>query len=244
MSKEQFDLIKADIEAVPDENTLVPNMPVSTALQEAEDLLEWCKEDKVGLVKAGLDWTDVESLPVRIGACRYIQSVWQKEFKSAEKAQIDWKEQSPAAYDLRNNLLHDFFHAYRKSPDKLSLVQKIAEGAGHADMIQDLQDLSVMGEANPQELTAIGFDLTVLKTAALCSAAMASLLAKSNGDYLSNNKTKILRDKAYTYMKMVVDEIRTNGQYLFWHTPAREKGYVSEYMKQRNNSAKTPPPSK
>lgn len=244
MSKEQFDLIKPKIEAVTDEETVVPNMPVATALQEAEDLYEWCQEDKAILEKVGLDLSDVENLPVRIGACRYMQSIWQREYKSAEQAETDWKEQSPAAYKLRNDMLHDFFYAYRNNPDKLALVRKIAEGAGHADMIQDLHDMSVLGEANPDQLDSINFDMTLLPKAATTSAAMASLLAKANGDHLSNNKTKQLRDKAYTYMKKVVDEIRAAGQYKFWHTPARHKGYTSMYLKSKNAAAETQAPPK
>ena len=230
MSKEQFELKRVAIEAITDKETATPSMPVAIALQEAEDQYEWCQPDKEVLAKAGLDLALVDDLPARIGACRYTQSTWQKEYKSIEDAQREWLAKSPAAYELRDEILHHFFHAYRKNPDLLSKVQKIAEGNSHADMIQDLSDMAVLGTGNPEPLQAIAFDMNKLAIAAETSAAMADLLAKSNGAKLSDNKLKTLRDKAYTYVKQAVDEIRHHGQYVFWRNEERKKGYVSRYV--------------
>jgi hypothetical protein len=97
MSKDAFESKKPAIEAIANEKTLYPNMPVSIALQEGEDLMVWCAPDKELLVKAGLNWKLVEDLQLRIDSLRYVQSLWQKEFKSMEEAQKEWKLQSPAA---------------------------------------------------------------------------------------------------------------------------------------------------
>lgn len=237
MSKDQFELKKAAIEAIPNDSITLPNMPVAVALQEAEDAYEWCQADKEMLIKAGLDWSLVEDLPVRIGACRYLQSSWQKDFKSTEDAQREWNLLSPGAYDLRNTLVHYFLHAYRKMPDVKAKVQKIAEGSGHADMLQDLNDASVLGEKYPEPLKLINFDMSLLPKAAKMSDEMASLLAKANGARMTDNQLKVMRDKAYTYMKQAVDEIKDHGQFVFWRTPDRLKGYKSTYMQRKNDSA-------
>ncbi|WP_372935386.1 hypothetical protein [Mariniphaga sediminis] len=42
----------------------------------------------------------------------------------------------------------------------------ITDGSGHADLIQDLNDIAVLGRENPDPLTSIGFDLTQLDLAA------------------------------------------------------------------------------
>jgi hypothetical protein len=211
---------------------------VAIALQEAEDLYEWCQADQELLTLAGLDWNLVTDLPERIGACRYIQSIWQKEFKSVEAAQKEWSEKSPIAFNLRNELLHHCFHAYHNIPDLLGKTQRIAEGTGNADMIQDLSDLSVLGKANPEPLTRINVAMGLFDLAETTSAEMADLLAKSNGARLTDSKPKITRDKAYTYMKEAVDEIRRNGQYVFWRNEERKKGYVSRFLQQKAAKAK------
>lgn len=236
MSKEFYDLKREAIEALANANE--PSIPVAIALQEAEDLGEWCLADQEKLVKAGLDWNLVTDLPLRIGACRHIQGLWQKEYKSVEAAQKEWSEKSPAAYDLRDDLLHHCFHAYRNIPDLLRKTQKIAEGAGNADMIQDLSDLSVLGKANPEPLTKVNVDMGLFDLAETTSTEMADLLAKSNGARLTDNKLKITRDKAYTYMKEAVDEIRHHGQYVFWRNEERKKGYASRFLQRKAAKAK------
>ncbi|MFN8259262.1 MAG: hypothetical protein U0W24_26475 [Bacteroidales bacterium] len=135
MSKENFESKKSVIEAIPENQVDYPGIPVDVALQEAEDLLVWCQPDKDLLIKAGLDWKLVEDFSERIGACRYIQSQWQKEYRSLEQVQLEWNQKSPLAYDLRNELVHHFLFGYAKFPDLLSRTQKIAEGNSHADMI-------------------------------------------------------------------------------------------------------------
>lgn len=128
MSKNSYDAKLASIEAISNDVVITPEMPVATALQEAEDLYEWCLVDKDALVKAGLNWSLVEDLPERAGACRYIQSQWQKDYKSQEEAQKEWLKQSPAAFTLRDELIHHFHHAYYNYADLTGKVQKIAEG--------------------------------------------------------------------------------------------------------------------
>lgn len=244
MSKDQFDLKLEAIEALTKEETVEPTMPVAVALQEAEDLYHWCQPDKEGLIKAGLDPVYIEDLPARTGACRYAQSAWQKEYKSPEDFQKEWVQKSPAAFALRDEMLHHFFHAYRKYPTLLSSVQKIAEGDSNADMIQDLSDMAVLGTANFEPLKAIGIEMSYLTLAAETSASMADLLAQANGDRRSTNKLKVMRDKAYTHMKQAVDEIRHHGQYLFWRNENRKKGYVSKYLQNQNAKNQNGTPKK
>jgi hypothetical protein len=236
MSKESYDLKRDAIEAIA--NPAEPAIPLAIALQEAEDLYEWCQTDRELLIRAGLNWNLVTDLPVRIDACRYMQSIWQKEFKSVEAAQKEWSDKSPAAFNLRDELLHHCFHAYRNIPDLLRKTQKIAEGAGNADMIQDLSDLSVLGKGSPEPLTRINIDMSLFDLAGTTSAEMADLLAKSNGARLMDNKLKITRDKAYTHMKEAVDEIRRHGQYVFWRNDERKKGYASRFLQRKNSQSR------
>jgi hypothetical protein len=54
---------------------------------------------------------------------------------------------------------------------------------------------------------------------------------------------KEMRDKAYAFMKLAVDEIRATGQYAFWRDEDRKKGYVSCTIKSDQN-AKTIQPNR
>ncbi len=191
-------------------------------------------DDKEPLVKASLDWKMVEDLPARTGACRYLQSQWMKEYRSIEAAEQEWKEKSPIAYDLRDELLHHFSFAFNNSPDLYASYKKIAEGSGHADMIQDLSDLSALGKANPEPFVPIkSFNMVLLDKVDKIAEESAEILAKSNGEKYSDNVLRVLRDKAYTHLKESIDEIRRVGQYVFWRDDNRRKGYISKYAKRK-----------
>lgn len=233
-----------EISTIPDDKAPEPVMPVDVFLQEAENLYQWSLMDVAALATIGISAAVLNEIPVRAGACREAQSRWFKDRNSQLEAQREWSLQSPLAYALRDELLHTFRYAYRNDAALLARVAGIAEGNTHADMIQDLNDLSVLGKNNPAPLQAIGFDLGKLDTAAATSDAMANLLAMANGDRASQSETKKIRDKAFAYLKESVDQVREAGKYLFWKNENRYKGYVSKYWSDVNRSKPEQPAEK
>lgn len=217
------------IEAI--ESDKVPNMPVKKGIKEAEDLYHWSKHDKKELVADGMDEAFIEDLSVRAGACREAESRWGKERKSREEGAQEWSEKAPDAFKFRDKMLRKLRHAYRKDAELTKLVRAIAEGYGNADMIQDLNDISVVGKDYPDGLNAIYFDLAQLDVAAAMSDEMGDLLGRANGDRKSRNPIKMIRDKAYAYMKEAVDEIRECGKFTFFESKKRLKGYSSDYFR-------------
>ena len=230
-NKEDYNARLSDIQAIPDEKTREPGIPVDVALQEAENLHHWSLDDAAALAVVGITADMINDLPVRAGACREAQSIWNKDYRSQEEAQKEWAKQTPEAYAFRDDLLASLRFSYREDDALLGRVSAITDGSGHADMIQDLNDIAVLGYENPDPLTAIGFDLTQLDLAASRADELADLLAEANGDKADPNESKIIRDKAYTYMKTLVDEIREAGKYVFRKDKNRLKGYSSEYWR-------------
>ena len=219
------------LKAMKPADVLTPNIPIDVFVQEAENLYHWCLDDQQALTKVGLDWNLATTLPSRAGACREAQSLWNKERNTREEAEQAWKEQAPAAFDLRDQLLHDFRFAFRKSEGLLKRVDEIAQGDTNSDMVQDLNDLATLGKANTGLLTPISFDLTRLDLAADLSDRMGDLLGATNGERKEVSETMVMRNAAYTYLKQAVDEIRECGKFAFWRNPERFKGYVSNYHK-------------
>ncbi len=237
-NKTDYDAKLAVIEAIPEEEVLTPYIPVDVYLQEAENLYHWALDDLEKLTGAGTSKELIDDIPKRAGALREAQSLWVKELNTREQAEQEWKERSPEAYDLRDSLIHAYRYAYRKHKDLLGRVAAIDEDYGHADMIQDLNNLAVLGKANPDPLKAIGMDLTEVDRAATVSDEMADLLARANGDRSSENEYKTIRDKAYTYLKDAVDQVRECGKFLFWRDDDRLKGYSSQYLRKNRGSKK------
>lgn len=199
--------------------------------RKPKNLYHWCLDDQQALTKVGLDWNFAITLPVHAGACREAQSLWNKERNTRQDAEEAWKKEAPAAFDLRDQLLHDFRFAFRKSEGLLKRVDEIAQGDTNSDMVQDLNDLATLGKANTGLLTPIDFDLTRLDLAADTSDRMGDLLGATNGERKEVSEAVQTRDKAYTYLKLAVDEIRECGKFAFWRNPDRLKGYNSDYWK-------------
>ena len=219
-------------------DVLTPNIPIDVFVQEAENLFHWCADDQEALVSTGLDWDLVTSLPVRAGACREAQSIWIRERNMRQEAEQLWKQEAPAAFDMRDQLVHTYRFAFRKDDGLLARVDEIAQGDTNSDMVQDLNDLSVLGKAHLDLLAVVQFSPTMVDDAAAIADRMADLLGATNGERKEVSEAMIIRDKAYTYLKQAVDEIRESGKFVFWRNPDRLKGYVSDFW-QKRNAAKT-----
>lgn len=217
-----------------------PNQPVSSFLQEAENLYVWCVDDIPELLKAGIDEALINELPLRIKACRDAQVVWETTSKTPGEAQVQWKLKLPEAIHLKAELLQSMRFAFRKHPDLLDRVKYISKGNNYASLIQDLYDLSVLGLANSQPLTAIGFNLDLLDTAMKKSEELAGLWARSKNEKERLNETVLKRNKAYWCLHQQVSEIRSAGRYVFRHRKDRSIGYVSQYWRQKNGRRNIP----
>ena len=224
------------INTITDDQIKIPSsIPVDNYIQEAENLYTWCQDDKYLLVAKGLDWTLVEDLPIRCGALREAEARWYREWLIHEQSEKIWLRESPRGYALRNDLVHHFKYAFSDDESLIGKVISVKENTTHASMIQDLTNLSVLGLANQELLTKIGFDLTQLDLATQKADELASLYAAATRDRDDHNVVKKIRDQAYTHLKEAVDLIRKCGKYAFWKTPSRLKGYRSKYLRRFNS---------
>ena len=233
-SSADYNQLLPEIQAIRPENVAAPNMPVDVFVQEAENLYHWCVDDQAALTGAGLNGNLINLLPVRSGACREAQSLWIKERNIRKEAEQTWKEQAPAAYDLRDQLIHAFRYAFRKQEGLLARVEEIAQGDSNSDMVQDLNDLAVLGKANLDLVTVVGISAEMLDNAANVADNMGDILGATNGERQTDSEAMIIRDKAFSLLKLAVDEIRECGKYVFWRNPDRLKGYTSDYWQRKN----------
>jgi len=225
--KSNFESWKESIERLSKPEIKLPHQSIDECTANAETLAREAAKDKELLGQAGLDTRLINQLSSLSGALRYCQAQWMSEYKEQKDAQLKWLEKSPLAYDLRNELLHHLTYAYRNNDNLSKKVKRIREGNGHKDMIQDLIDLAILGENNPEPLNAINFNPEIITTAKASSGEMSVLLAMVNGSKDDNSETKQLRDKAYTLLINSMSAIRECGRYVFWHNEDRREKYLN-----------------
>jgi len=234
-----FDTHIQDALLISEKDCATVTIPAGIAAQEAANLKIWATTDKPALEAVGLDWTIVDGLTDKAGVLMDAESRWAaRRFEKAE-ARKKWLEVSPAAFELRDELVHSFYYAYRKNKEILARVQEVAEGTTDEDMILDLNTINHIGKNNPAELQAIKFDMKLLDTAAETAQQMQELLAQADGTSPVYNEARLVRDQAYTMLKKSVDEVRECGQHVFYRNAARFPGYCSKYLRTHRSKKKT-----
>lgn len=103
-------------------------------------------------------------------------------------------------------------------------------------MIQDLSDLHYIGQKNQQELEAIGYDSTKLTRMKELAVQGSELMGATFIDKKTNHPALVMRNRAYTYLKQIVDEIREAGKFVFWKEPDKLELYASEYFRKHRQS--------
>lgn len=229
MSLENFNAVLDKLQAYDASDVLEPFMPVYIALGAANDLKSWALPDLEQLQKAGLTIELYESLEIGAGALQHAQSEWVSEKNTRSDSIKEWRKISPRGYELQSYFEHAFRFAFYGHDDLLSRVDEIAKNSGNADMVQDLSDYTTLGNDNLVLFETTDFDIQLLEESKLLATSLGALLADNNRDNNKSSDTKAMRDRAFTYLISVVREVRRIGQYVFWRTPERKKGYVNNY---------------
>ncbi len=233
--KEDFDSIARQITAIGDDEIEKPhNIPVYVYISEADLLHRWAMKDKEQLIAAGLDWSLVESLPVRTRALTEAEARWGVKRKTTPPCREEWNTLAPQGMKLRDNLLHRFRFAFRNQRKAVEILKHIAKGKGYADAIQDFEQLLFLARGNEDLLTATGFDPALLEEAENTARRMTALFAEVTAIRKEQDETLTIRNQAYTYLKQAVDEIRCAGRFALHQNKHRLAGYRSQYLQRIN----------
>jgi hypothetical protein len=223
-----------DIKKITDDQIKKPvNIPVGIYIDESATLYKWCHHDKKELTSKGLDWKVVEDIPIRCGALSEAESKWHRAKILRREAENIWVQELSKGYDLRNEIAHHFYYAFQDDTSLLRKVKNFLEGTTHAEMIQCLNNLSVLGRDNQELLRKIGFDFTLLDLAAQKSDEFSTKKADASFDREDYLEAKKIRHQAFTHLKEAVDLVRGYGRYVFWKDAARFKGYRSKHLRKK-----------
>ncbi len=218
------------------ENEIVSlTIPVDITIGEAGILHQNAMEDKEELLAKGLSEDSINELTPRAKFLQEQQSIWTAVYQSALTSTKEWEAKINEARQLQRELKYDFQFAYRNHPDILKKLQNILNGSGHMNLIQDMSDYPAFAKQYPEPLAAILFDTTKIDRSKQLSQELHELMNRVDGVKNSKNRPeKQLRDRAYTYLKQLVDEIRAYGKYAFWDDKEKQKRYSSEYIRSKN----------
>jgi hypothetical protein len=214
------------------------HIPVQIFIQEAIDLHAWCQADRELLVRAGLDWNLVETLPQRAGKLRQSHSEWLAVYRNPLPCELEWKELLPQVKNLRTELLHHFSFAYQANDNAKNALAQITRANTIRAILQDLASLAELGSSFPEELRAINMDSSLLDEARAYVAKLTRLTAEVAGAKREPQLKINQRNECYFQLKTSLDEIKKVARYALWKNKSRLAGYRSNYRLATNEAYK------
>lgn len=241
---------KPDLDAAlaalsPEARSAAPDKPVAVVLLEAERLLSAALRLKKALL--ALPSFPADQLPLldlALPALSDAERAWQKaRFRTRESTLGATRKEAEA---LRARLLATGRYMLRHDAAARAEVERISEGEGLADLVQDLRDLGVLvGSQLGPFLAAPGVPANVLDT--------LSSLADTLGGGLDGESAQQAQERRNALCALVsraVDEIRAAARFLLHGDPKRLDPFLSRYeanrkRRQRERHAAPPeaPPS-
>ncbi len=221
------------LQAIPARQLKRSSMPIAKYLQEADNLYVWSKDDWNALIAAGLPESIFERLLKRTELCRNLEAEWNRVRLVKNQNTESFRALLKEAFEVQKLLVHSFRYAFRNEPELLVKLKRAVKKSPYAALFQSLNNLAVFGEQHMDLLQQISFQENLLGRARELSEQLPELYAQLP---VGKNEIKDLRDRSYTYLKQVVDEIRDCGKYVFRDQPERQYGYCSPYMRQKGLS--------
>jgi hypothetical protein len=221
-----------------DDAETAPSTPVDQALLAAkriESRLSRYRSQFATLPTFDIQYLDV--LPIAAAQLKVGQTAWQKgHLKALQQSTAKSRKEAEA---LRKRLLKYARYLFRKDPEMLSQVNRIAEGTGEADLVNDLNDLAEMVSENSKLFLAIK---DVPKDAEKKARGLAAILEEGT-DPTSARPAKRTRNLAAAVLDMIVTELRDASEIVLSdepqlfrtlfqsHTAARKRRLRSEKVK-------------
>ncbi len=218
------------IQSINDNDIVGLSMPQEQAATESEQLLLVATNHKDLLTARGLNPVFIDTLEERAGTFAYAAVNFDINTKKVSVFKELWNEKSDIAYNLRRKIINEFDFAFRKNNEAIENLKEVKKGRGDKDMVLDLLAVYALGKKFPSELEAISFDLTLLEQAKTLHEEVSEAYAEAMIYDDAINEARVIRDKAYTWLKEAMDEIREYGKFVFQDDPEKQKNYFSEYF--------------
>ncbi len=232
------------LDAIPADDVRAPDQPVDIYFQETEDLLEHVAANGLAqlLDDEGLEPETLASIPQALAAARESQTAWMllnERAKPQEQRQLEQR-----GYDLRTKISKKARFILRKNNAALAIISQILEGEGVADLVQDLDDMRMLMTHHAAAFARNkNFDVAAASAEAL---KLSTDIRKGLAGFRMNpeqSKAVELRNRAWTYLDSLVDDVREAGRAATDGKTAR--GFASTYerlrrLAQRRKSASQP----
>jgi hypothetical protein len=236
--QQDFEKLSVEIMAIDEKDVREPDMPVDEAIKENEIMSAAVKRDQNVFVAVNFNPGMIEKCGIAGGALRYTQAQLIAAIGEVKEAAALWTAEEPKGYATRKELIAALAYATRNVPDAQKAVKAVRKGAGGADMVMDLSSLVQLGKKYKAPLEVIKFDMALIDEAETLANRLGKLYASAFIEK-GSKEAKLLRDRAFTYMRKIMGEILDAAEYVFRNEPEKLEPYHSAYRNRKRNPSNT-----
>ena len=228
--------LRTVLEAIPAAEVHSPDQPVQIYFQETDDVLEHITANGLAqlLFDEGLEEEALSAIPQALAAAREAQTAWTLVNERAKPQ--EQRDLEARGYELRTKVSKKARFALRKSNAALAVLSQILEGEGIADLVQDLDDLRMLISHHVAAFARNkNFDLEATKNE--LSELALNIRKGLSGFRMNPEQAKAveLRNRAWTHLDVLVDDVREAGHAATEGQLAR--GFTSSYERRKRLAA-------
>jgi hypothetical protein len=237
MTQQALDALGDTLAAIPEKEVRSPNIPAMETVVEARQTVELVRQDKLvaeQLGKVGVDDAALDAVELAAKAaeraeilCRYVLFGVKSEEAQARVA---------LAERVRGEVLAAARFNLRRDRKAMATIRGIAQGRGLLDLSKDL---GLCDEFLVNYEGAFDADETFDAAEALkqCRALKSELdaMLSSQDDALARQRALDLRNRAWTHLDDLLDDLREAGRYALRAHPKLRRAFASAYTRRANS---------
>ena len=239
MTQAALDALKPKLMEMTADEKRKPNIPVRETVGEAKQTVEVCRTNplvKAQLGKVGHDDAKIDAVEEAAQACDRAEVLCRHTLSGVKSEEA--LATVRAAEALEAEILDALRFNLRGDRDVQARVRRIAEGSGLMDTKTDIALCAELLRAHPR---AFDDDDTFDAAAALaaCEELEPKLdaLLTSPADSLAREAALDLRDRAWTHLDTLLDDLRIAGRYALRAHPAERRRFASAYSREANKKS-------
>ena len=235
------------LQALPLDQVQAPSIPIADLHEEASNLLYYLVDMTkpehpltargAGLVQVKIKVTELEDFATAISASREAQAQWT--VASSRSKSEDQVQREAAGIAHRARIVAASRYHLADDAQVQDKLDEIQEGEGIADLIADLEALTVLVRAHAPVYEG---DTTFNPHAeAELAANLAVTIAAGQALYAANPPARELldlRDRASTFLERLLARLRLAGRWAYREHPEILKHFASKYARERRLRAK------
>lgn len=226
------------IMSIESNKTIKSTIPHKIVISESQELKIVLDEDVDALTARGLNPLIQEELSKKIAAYTYAVALCELNTQNNSSIQLNWNSKKEESYALKKKIIHEMEFAFSEKPQALKQLAEVKKGKSHKEMLINLLELEIIGRGYADLLRKTYFDFSLLEKLKTLQKEVTRAYAdmKLHGNQINN--TVVVRDKAYTWLKETINEIRKYGKFVFSNDPNRLKYYKCEYFQKLRTYSK------